>query len=767
MFFADTQFQKLRRGTTRFLMALGTCVAFVNSPFAFAQAPQPRIAIAVSATGAASPYASPALDGAQLALEEANKARRRPHIELSVYDDRSDPEGAREIARQVIATDAIVVVGPATTAMSLAAGPLYAEAGLVSIGTTATGDGVRANATTFQASFTTSDGGEAAANYLRHVLGGSRAIVVFRNDGYGLPVAAGFRRIADRLGITAAYRPFATDADIGEIARVAAADPAQPAIILGTLDQDAAAIVKAMRRQGAKGPILGTGAIAGEFFAALFANEPEERERPGYFTDGIYAAPSEIFDSANAETLAFAERFRARFGHDANFYAVQGYEAMRLAVAAVRATAAKSEVSPGLRARRDAIRSYLISLNGPANGVAGLNGPLWFTPERGRQQALRMGRFHGAEFESAPTQLVPVRNPDAAEIAAGTIVEIDSRRFARRQQVVYTGVFLNEIPQVDIAQSTFTADFYLWMRFARTSGAGASNPTEINFPGIVHGPFDAGRLAAQGDLDDGTTYRLWQVRADIKNDFDLRAYPFDRQTLVLRFFNPGAASDRIVYIRDHRSISDWSSPVQRAAFNDSAAQASPSARPPKAFVNTSPVAFRNLSQWEPLRASQRRDSLVTQSALGDPRLVGFERVRELSGFNVTIELRRRVLPTLAKTLLPLGLMALMMYASLYFPPSMSTPRVTVLVTGALAGTVLLASINSQLGNIGYVISVEYGFYAYFFLCLLCLIAAFLIERYRAAARPGAVLLVERVSRHLFLLGLVSTIAAAWLAYIRA
>jgi hypothetical protein len=65
-----------------------------------------------------------------------------------------------------------------------------------------------------------------------------------------------------------------------------------------------------------------------------------------------------------------------------------------------------------------------------------------------------------------------------------------------------------------------------------------------------------------------------------------------------------------------------------------------------------------------------------------------------------------VVATLAKTLLPLGLMALIMYARLYFPVALVEEKVTVAITGALSGAVLLASINSQLGNIGYVIAVE-------------------------------------------------------------
>ena len=68
---------------------------------------------------------------------------------------------------------------------------------------------------------------------------------------------------------------------------------------------------------------------------------------------------------------------------------------------------------------------------------------------------------------SAPVQLVPVSHPDAAEIASKAVVEIGPGRFVRHQQVVYTGIFLNEISRMDIDQLTFTADFYVWMRFAR------------------------------------------------------------------------------------------------------------------------------------------------------------------------------------------------------------------------------------------------------------------------------------------------------------
>ena len=52
---------------------------------------------------------------------------------------------------------------------------------------------------------------------------------------------------------------------------------------------------------------------------------------------------------------------------------------------------------------------------------------------------------------------------------------------------------------------------------------------------------------------------------------------------------------------------------------------------------------------------------------GDPLLIGAERVRELPGFRFEVELRRRAGATLAKSLLPIGLMTPMMFASPWFP----------------------------------------------------------------------------------------------------
>ena len=86
---------------------------------------------------------------------------------------------------------------------------------------------------------------------------------------------------------------------------------------------------------------------------------------------------------------------------------------------------------------------------------------------------------------------------------------------------------------------------------------------------------------------------------------------------------------------------------------------------------------------------------------------------------------------------------------------------TVAITGALSGAVLLSAINTQLGNVGYVIAVEYGFYVFFVLCLLCIVSVLAAERLRVASRPGMALVVEQTSRALFVIDFVGTAALGW------
>ena len=234
---------------------------------------------------------------------------------------------------------------------------------------------------------------------------------------------------------------------------------------------------------------------------------------------------------------------------------------------------------------------------------------------------------------SAPGQLVPVHNADPSEIESG-------RRGGNRPWPPHApsaGRLYRHIPQRDFADGRRPVDVHggflpVDAFRARVPSALGVDPTEIRFPTLVRGSFDAHQPAAQGDLDDGTTYRLWQVTGDFKNDFDLRHYPADRQTLVVRFFNARAASDSIVYVQDRRSSGDGDMGRARGAApcrcgGGAVAATSRRQRPwrnPAITFGTPSRPRRFATSPNGIRCgrAEGRDNLVTQSALGDPRLVG-------------------------------------------------------------------------------------------------------------------------------------------------
>ena len=152
--------------------------------------------------------------------------------------------------------------------------------------------------------------------------------------------------------------------------------------------------------------------------------------------------------------------------------------------------------------------------------------------------------------------------------------------------------------------------------------------------------------------------------------------------------------------------------------------------------------------------------------MGDERPGSLEQGRELSGYNLTVELRRSVIAAMTKTMLPLVVMTLIMYAALFFPHGLVKETVTVVITVALSGTVLLSSINAQLGDTGYILAVEYVFYLFFGLCLFSIVGVLTAERLRVAERVPLARRVTRATRAAFGLVIAGAIGAGWLLSLR-
>lgn len=748
-------------GRGRFLwlavLALSIFAVIAAAAFYFLQsAPVPRVTIAVHASlsGDGSFSGAALSEGVQMAEREVNAKGESPRIDLIRVDDGSNAQTAAFVADRIGATGAVLVIGPSLTPAAEMAAPVYEKAGVAALIATAHGDDItRKGNTTFLMSASTSDMGKALANYLRHVLGKKNAAVISTGDGYGRTFEAGFKSVVSDAGMNAVfYSVKARDKRAAEddreerekretIVRDIVSDPKQPAVVFGMTQDSVRPLLLSLRRKGYGGLILGTTSLARDSFTNMFRSEPEEKKTPGFFTDGVYAASPVMLDSANAATLAFARRFRALFHHEPSWETVQSYDTFKLAAEAIRTVSAQAG---GPLAPSEMRKELLAYFNSPDADLTAnsLSTGLWLREEHRRQQPIRIGRYQGRMFRSALVQLAPV-SAESVERAASGFVDLGGGQYARRQQVVYTGIHLIEIPRLNISQPSFTADFYLWMRYSnpeaslfRADAEINSNwgkelaPENIDFPDAVQG---LDKTELQNRQQNGVTYRLWHMHGEFKNNLDFHHFPLDSQTLTLRFVHSNADSSTITYVKGQED----------SGVPD-------------------PEAFRNLTQWNAVRIGQQRYASSTRSDLGSEQGAGLEQGRELSGYNLTVVLQRSVISAVTKTMLPLAVLTLIMLASLFFPHSLVKETVMVVITVALAGAVLLSSINSQLGDVGYILAVEYVFYLFFVLCLFSIVGVLAAERLRKAGRKPFARNVTLWTRVIFIFALVAAAGMGWL-----
>jgi ABC-type branched-subunit amino acid transport system substrate-binding protein len=499
-------------------------LAIVPGSAAARDRPPLRVAVALTLSGPSGNTGADVLQGVRMALEEAGP--QAAGVELAVTDDGGEAEAAREVA--AACRRRRCARGARTLPQHPGAGG-RADLRRGRARRRRAQHRHRRDAGIFRLNLGQSRVGEAMADYLHHALAGRRAAVIHSDDGFGRPLAQGFRRGAERLGIAASFHPVSGPEQAAAAAARIAGTPGSPAVVLGMLETTAVPALRVLRRADVPGPFLATASFAYGGYARLFADEPEERAAPGFFTDGLHAASPVLFDSGNAALLAFAERFRARHdGREPSWRAVLAYDATRMLLGAWR---------PPCPRRRAGRHPGAPTRGARGHRRAGRPGAGLRRPER--PGLVRRGARPAGGRPDGPLRPRPARIGAAAARAGG---EPRPGRARRRRGGARRGGALRPPPAGGLRRHPPQRDRPGRPARARasprtsTSGsaaaarAGEVDAGELQFPDMRRGDFDPALPAVRRDLPDGSVYRLWHVRGEFRNEFDLRRFPFDRQT---------------------------------------------------------------------------------------------------------------------------------------------------------------------------------------------------------------------------------------------
>jgi branched-chain amino acid transport system substrate-binding protein len=699
-----------------------------------------RIAFANSLTGPTSSPGEEILAAIKLYIDEVNRTggvSGHP-IELVLFDDASSPEVAHANVQKIADSPCVAVLGHFLSTVSLAAGQGYKAARIPALTGASSADAVTIdNPYYFRAQTPVSTQGRSSAEYLRHVFKTPVVLLLHSRDNYGLSFLKGFSEGYENDKLIARGFDASRDLRGGSLratVEAAASDREPGIVVIGTAVDNVPEVLKAVRRQGMKTPVMATGGAGTEEFLRNLASEPEEKERPGFFSENLYAATPVIFDSASAAAQAFAAEYERVTGNAPGWIGARAYDTARLMVEALRRAGIQNRPETK-QADRERVRAELGKINRPGTAVTGITESLYFDANRDMPRPSRVGFFRHGRFITAPLQLVLVENPEAIDldedVRMGYIVSLGSRQYWL-QRVVYTGIDINRVNRIDVKQGTFNIDFYLWMRYSGEDDA----PTQIEFPAFLEkGGFDPKRVLKTG-WEDGLNYRLYRITGDFKASYDLHDYPFDVQQLRVRFQNAEQRRELVTYVVDVfglRLTSEKSTVVEDGAYS-------------------------GLQLWRFLQLRYFVDSFSSGSTLGRPSLFAAGAKTEFAGFNAAIVLRRDFGIFIVKTLMPLFLLVMVVFATLFFPETLIRERITLPITAILTSAVLLLAVNNQLGDIGYTVAIEVVFYVFFGLCLMAMMSGYGHEQLRQRDMGRSAAVLDRSAKVLYA-GTVCTMIA--------
>ena len=237
-------------------------------------------------------------------------------------------------------------------------------------------------------------------------------------------------------------------------------------------------------------------------------------------------------------------------------------------------------------------------------------------------------------------------------------------------QTVTVGLYLQNVPEIDIKTNSFTAEFYLWFRWKGdldpTLGYQLTNAVSVaDLSRIPVFTDDAGNAKTE-ELPDGFKLQTFHVYGRFGHPFPLSRYPFDAHDIVISLEDAKLSDDRLVHvidadgtkIRPDLTIPGW-----------------------------------HLSA---MQASLGKTQFATR--FGDTRIQG--ETDEYSRVDFTVHIDRPVIGIVSKTVIPIALILLITFGAFFCQPGDIDARLCLTITALISAVALQITAGTELPPTG-------------------------------------------------------------------
>ncbi len=472
-------------------------------------------------------------------------------ILLNSFDDKNDKTQAKQQALAIIEQNkAIAVIGHWYSSASISGGEIYKQYKIPAISPGSTNVNVTLNNDWyFRTIFNAKSSGQFLANYVKKVFKQDSVTIIQEEAAYGAYLADVFAETTIQMDGKVNYRWKFDSADanldkaLAKIINCLKNKSDAGVIFLAVQAVEGIKLVKLMKEAGITNRIISETSFSEKTFIHGFNQFPIEKTSPGYYTNNIYVATPLIFDTANKKAQQFREQYQTTYQEEPGW---AGAYATDSTLTLLRAIEATNITGQNLGEDRQKIRDYLASMNDINKGFRGLTGFNYFDKNGDSMKPVSIGVFRNGNIISASTQLqdVPYVNqlPDLETEIAKERIALIGNKYMYKTKVVYVGIELNEISELDTNNLTYTMDFHLWFRFQ-----GNLKTQNIEFINAVDS-IQLGKPIIE-KLGDQTNH-LYHVQGKFKSQFFTDYYAYQQYELGMSFHHKDLTSNNLIYVTD-------------------------------------------------------------------------------------------------------------------------------------------------------------------------------------------------------------------------
>jgi len=287
------------------------------------------------------------------------------------------------------------------------------------------------------------------------------------------------------------------------------------AVYVAASPELAARIVKGVRETGNALDLFGPAPLASDEFAQTLAQL--SGKDAAVQSHGIITSTPVLFDTANEEAQQFQTLYQQKFGVSPDWMATCAHDAVKVALSA----------KPGV------------------DEVQGITGTLNFSGGRA-QLPILMGIYNGDRLISAPVQLLPIaRGANFNYIEAlrnGRVLYVNDR-FMFKTNVVYVGVTVNDVSDLDLQKDIATLGMSIWFRYR-----GNFAPQDIQISNALE-PVKFENPEESKESDE-VQYRRYRIKQKFKLNFTDAKRAYNQHVAGIAFRHRLLNRNNLTYVVD-------------------------------------------------------------------------------------------------------------------------------------------------------------------------------------------------------------------------